>query len=223
MPNYDFLFVDESGDPGYKLEPESGRLLSSPYYTTAVLHVCDDSLPLLTRHMANFRFYRGWYNDLKVPTGVPEFGRLMGPIQAMAEEGENLWASVVYLNKDRYTGGYLKPGGRRPSDPKMFRNYVLRRLLEFHFQRCPVLSGQYDLILDRFDLTSKDKEDLIQYLAGNRHIPTPAYITHASSAYVDGLQVVHHLANGFRGAAEGGTPPTELSFVWGQDLTGVRL
>ena len=219
MPNYDFLFVDESGDPGYKLDPDSGRLLSSPYYTTAVLHVCDDSIPLLTQHMANFRFYRGWYNDLKVPTAAPEFGRLVGPIQAMAEEGKNLWASVVYLDKERYTGSYLKPGGRRPADPKRFRNYVLRRLLEFHFGRCSVLSGQYDLVLDRFDMTPEDRTNLERYLTGNRFIPTPRHITHAASAYVEGLQVVHHIANSFRGPAEGKDAPPNLSFVSALDMT----
>ena len=140
----------------------------------------------------------------------------------MAEEGKNLWASVVYLDKERYTGSYLKPGGQRPADPKRFRNYVLRRLLEFHFGRCSVLSGQYDLVLDRFDMTLQDRENLLQYLSGNRHIPKPAYITHASSAYVDGLQIVHHFANGFRAAAEGGTAPANLSFVSALDLTGAR-
>ena len=219
MPNYDFLFVDESGDPGYQLDPISGDLVSSPYYTTAVLHVCDNSIPLLTRHIANFRFYRGWYNNLKIPVGAPEFSGFVGPVRAMAEEGGNIWASVVYLDKARYTGSYLKPGGKRPSNPIRFRNYVLRRLLEFHFQHYPLLSKQYDLILDRFEMTAGARENLLQYLAGNWFLPTPKHITHAASAYVDGLQFVHHIANGFAGAAVGGSAPNELSFVAARDLT----
>lgn len=219
MPNYDFLFVDESGDPGYKLEPESGRLLSSPYYTTAVLHVCDDSLPLLTQHMANFRFYLGLRKELKSPPGTKEFTGLMDPIRAFADMGASIWASAVYLDKARYTGNYLKPGGTRAANPIRFRNYVLRRLLEFHVARHPIQSGQYDLILDRYDMSLEQEENLVDYLAGNSRVPTPAYITHASSAYVEGLQLVHHIASGFKDVAEGGATPLELSFVDAWDIS----
>ena len=65
MLRYDPLFVDESGDPGYK--EVSGALVSSKHYTAAVLHLCEDSMQKVTEHMVSFRFYRGWFRELKIP------------------------------------------------------------------------------------------------------------------------------------------------------------
>ena len=113
----------------------------------------------------------------------------------------------------------MKPGGDRPASPVRFRHYVLRRLLELHFQKCQLQSSQYDLVLDRVELTREENENLRRYLARNRNIPTPTHITHASSIYVEGLQVVHHIANGFKDVVSGSLPPPELSFVNARDLT----
>ncbi len=60
MPKYDYIFVDESGDPAYTLNPATGQLLSSPFYVAAALHLCNDSFRDLNRHIADFRFYSGF-------------------------------------------------------------------------------------------------------------------------------------------------------------------
>ena len=74
-------------------------------------------------------------------------------------------------------------------------------------------------MLDRVDLTREETENLWQYISGNRNIPTPTHITHASSIYVEGLQVVHHIANGYKDVVVGNRVPAELSFVNGRNLT----
>ncbi len=96
---------------------------------------------------------------------------------------------------------------------------MLRRLLEHHFQRHRLQSNHYDLVIDRVELTLEETLNLRRYIAGNRSIPTPTHITHAASIYVEGLQVVHHIANGYRGVVDGGTTPPELSFVSARDIT----
>ena len=219
MPRHDYIFVDESGDPGFNVEPATGRLQSSRFYSAAVLHLCDDAFRDLNRHIAAFRYYTGLSRELKIPSNKDEFSRLLGPIRAMAEGGKNIWASAIYVNKLKYTGSYLKPGGRRPGNPVRFRNYMLRRLLEFHFQWRSLKSRQYDLVLDRIELTREEAENLRSYIGRNRHIPTPTHITHAASIYVEGLQVVHHIANAHMDVAAGGVKPEELSFVKSRDLT----
>ena len=219
MPRHDYIFVDESGDPAYTVDPESGRLLSTSFYIAAALHSCDDSIRDLNKHMAAFRYYSGLSRELKIPPEREEYTRLIDPIRALAEGGENIWASVVYVDKLRYNGSYLKPDVGRPPDPLRFRNYMLRRLLEHHFQRYQLQSNQYDLVLDRIDLSREQSEDLWQYISGNRNIPTPAYITHAASIYVEGLQAVHHIANGYSGVVDGGSVPRELSFVNARDIS----
>ena len=219
MAKHDYIFVDESGDPGYRFNETSGNLLSSRHYTTAALHLSDDAFRDLEQHLAAFRYYTGFSRELKIPSHRSEFKRLLDPIRLLSEGGKSIWASVVYVDKLRYTGSYLKPGGRRPASPVRFRNYMLRRLLEHHFLNYSLQSNQYDLVLDRVELTPEEIDNLRRYISANRNFPTPTHITHASSIYVEGLQVVHHIASGFKDVTCGGKVPNELSFVNARDLT----
>ena len=219
MARHDYIFVDESGDPGYACDPKSGELLSSGFYIAAALHLSDDAFAGLNKHMAAFRYYSGLNRELKVPPSREEFTRLLGPIKLMAESGANIRASVVYLDKCKYNGRYLKPRGLRLPDPHKFRNYVLFRLLRHHFYRSGLYSNQYELIVDRFESTGRQRERLARYLSQTDKFPMPAHITHAASIYVEGLQAVHHIANGFKGLANGEEPPSELSFVSARNLT----
>ncbi len=218
MAKHDYIFVDESGDPGYTLDPDSGELLSSAYYVAAALHLCDDSFDALNKHVAAFRYYSGMNRELKIHSGKEEFTRLLGPIRALADGGRKIWASVVYVDKRLYSGSSLKPGGSKAPNPVRFRNAMLRRLLEHHFERYALQSRQYDLVLDRVTLMRDEVENLRLYISNNRNFPTPTYITHASSIYVEGLQVVHHIANGYKDVVDGGPIPAELSFVNVKDL-----
>ncbi len=206
MPKHDFIFVDESGDLGYTLDAKSGILQSSDYYVTAALHLCDDSFSDINAHVAAFRYYSGRNRELKLPPEREEFTRLLDPIRALAEGGKNIWASLVYLDKKKYNGRYLNPGGKRPQNPIRFGNHILRCLLEHHFQKYSLQSKHYDLVLDRIEITKEEAENLQNYLAGNYNIPTPTNITHASSIYVEGLQIVHHIANGYKNVVSGVKP-----------------
>ena len=219
MAKHDCIFVDESGDLGYKCDPESGELISSNFYVAAALHLTDDAFGDLNKHVAAFRFYSGLSRELKIPQSQEAFSKLLDPIKALSEAGKNIWASVVYLDKSKYTGSYLKPGGARPADTIKFRNYILRRLLEHHLKTHGLQSEQYDLVLDRVEMTREQIENLRDYLGGNRHFRTPTYITHASSIYVEGLQVVHHIANGYGSMITSGDVPFGLSFVNARDIT----
>ena len=219
MARNDFIFVDESGDTGYKLAPDTGELLSSPYYVLAALHVTDDSIRWINRHVAAFRFYTGFYREMKLPPEKEIFDKLVKPLNQLAVSGSDVFASVVYLDKIGYTGHYLKPHGRRPQSSLYFRNWVLRCLLESHFQNYELVSGRYELILDRVDMSLEDTENLRAYLRNNRNFATPSFITHASSIYVEGLQVVHHIASGFKNVVLGNEIPDSLTFVKERDIT----
>ena len=223
-PKQDFLFVDESGDPGYGMEQNSGRLLSSPFFVLAALHLCDDSIPQINRHVAALRYLRSFDRELKLPAQQQYAGRLLGPIGQLAQSHYNVWASVVYVDKEQYTGRYLKPTPEAETDPLRFRNYVLRRLLQHHFSLHPLQSNQYDLVLDRVDMTAADRENLTTYLRSRPDIPPPTYVTHASSIYVEGLQVVHNIANSYYDSLRDGHDLLpELSFVAASDISTDRL
>ena len=74
-------------------------------------------------------------------------------------------------------------------------------------------------MLDRVEMTREQIENLREYLGANWHFRTPTYITHASSIYVEGLQVVHHIANGYGSTIVDGYVPPALSFVNARDIT----
>ena len=219
MAKNDFIFVDESGDTGYKLDPETGELLSSPYYVLAALHITDDSVQLINRHVAAFRFYTGFSRELKFPPEREMFTRLLEPIKEMEVRGAEINASVVYLDKKKYTGDYLKPGGGRPQSTLYFRNRVLRCLLEFHFASYGLMSRQYELVLDRIDMTPGQVRNLETYLRNRRGLIAPRLITQADSIYVEGLQVVDNIASGFKNVVGGARIPESLLFVNAKDIS----
>ena len=201
------------------MDGDSGALLSSPCYSLAALHVTDDSYSAITRHMAAFRYMKGFSRELKIPVDKPDFERLLEPIQTAAAEGATIQASAVYLDKRQYTGPYLKQDVPRDQNSVRFRNFILRCLLERHFARRPLISQDWDLVPGRVQLTDIQQAELREYLAGNQRIPTPTNFTHPSSIYVDGLRIVHHMANGFGRVASGISIPTSLRSLTARDIT----
>ena len=219
MAKHDFIFVDESGDPGYALDPDTGQLRSSPHFLLAALHVTDESMTQINNHLTMFRYYTGFSRELKLPTSRPPFDRLLDPICASAEGGSDIYASTVFLDKVNYTGSYLKPDQERPQSQLFFRNRVLRCLMEYHFANHSLVSDQYDLILDRVDMNLAQIENQREYLHSNPYLKGPRYITHASSVYVEGLQVVDHIARGLKDVVRGDHAPHSLRFVAIRDIT----
>ena len=185
----------------------------------AAFHVTDDSYSKVIGHLAAFRYLRGLSRELKIPVGKPDFQRLMEPIQTTVDSDTSVTALVVYLDKVRYTGPYLNPSGSRGSDAHAFRNFVLRCLLEHHLTKFDLSSSHWDLVLDRVEMSVRQQMDLRSYLSGNQRIPNSVDITHASSIYVDGLQVVHHITNGFADILGGEQVSPFLKFVSSLDIT----
>ena len=219
MAKYDYIFVDESGDPGYAIDGRTGELLSSPFFAMAALHVTDDSYEGIVRHVSAFRYLRRMARELKIPSEKPDFSRLMQPVQELAEDGVAISASVVYLRKEDYRGPYLHPDGPRGQDARRFWNFALRRLLEWHFAANPLVSERYDLVLDRVEMSRSQRVELERYLDRNLRIPAPVNVTLASSLYVEALQVVHHIANAYGTESSSRTPRDSLRFVRARDIT----
>ena len=223
MAKYDYIFVDESGDPGYAVHPQTGALLSSPSFAMAALHVTDDSYQGILRHMAAFRYLRRLSRELKIPVGKPEFDRLMDPIQTLAEGGEAISASAVYLDKETFSGPYLRPDSPRGQDARRFWSLSPTLLSAVYLSgtlpQSPHLASRYDLVLDRSKCLRAQKAELEEYLDRNLTIPTPVNVTLASSLYVEALQVVHHIANAYGTAQPGKGTHDSLRFARAIDIT----
>ena len=219
MAKYDYIFVDESGDPGYSVDQQTGALLSSPSFAMAALHVTDDSYEHIIRHVSAFRYLRRMARELKIPSEKPDFSRLMRPVQELADDDTTVFASVIYLKKEDYGGPYLHPNGPRGQNARRFWNFALRRLLEWHFDANPLVSDRYDLVLDRIEMSRSQQAEIEGYLSRNLRIPAPINVTLASSLYVEALQVVHHIANAYGTEVLSGTTHDSLRFVRALDIT----
>lgn len=179
----EFIFVDESGDPG---------LIGDPIYLLVGMHLSASTLDRVRRHLTAFRYHHDvvkefkaqrWANKLTQPAD-----RLLQFLAELTEAGE-ITATCNWLRKDIYRSG----GGpyiSQPGETWKFRHYQLRRLLERHRTR-KSWSTELDLVIDRWKMPIEQRKNLEDYLRGNYSLrPVIASITLVDSAYADPIQIV---------------------------------
>lgn len=209
-PKRDFLFVDEHGDPG---QPTVG---GGPRFACIALHVTDVSLPGVVECFADLQFFRQHYKEVKTLHSDPRLRpKLATMLRCLAENGVSF--SLTYLNKVEYTGPYLRPG-----EGVRFRNFQIRRLLEWHFASRAAESGRCEIIVDRFQHSSDQVSHLEEYLNANPHLPKLDAVTAVDSRYVEAIQVADLALSLFRSKALDGHPKykgLDLSFLRARDVT----
>jgi hypothetical protein len=140
MAEKEFLFVDESGDPG---------VVGNPLYILAAMHVDLGVLDRIRSHLMAFRYHHDVVRELKNQrwadklTEAPR--RLLEPLAALTDDGL-ISTTLNWLNKPTYIsndGPHLDGG---PS--WRFRHFQLRLLLERHTGRRP-WGESLDLVVDR--------------------------------------------------------------------------
>jgi hypothetical protein len=97
------IFVDESGDPGYKLKPNE----SSPYYAELALQINNDGLNDFLTYLINWKYCTGRYKEDKSLPRKGTLRRYINPFRELHENG-HLFCSCVYLVKANYNGPYPK-------------------------------------------------------------------------------------------------------------------
>jgi len=182
LPKRDFIFIDESGDPGSATE----------YYILGLLHITDVSLKKINIHLGAFRYFGGVKKELKSTRLNPVQKRhLFDIIKSQIGIDRFIKTSALYINKKDYSGPYLidQPGLSR--DATKFRHYVLRRLLEFHFKNTKQQSNEIEVVIDRFHTLEEKEQQLRNYLRVDIYnaLPKFLHIIQADSQYVDLLQV----------------------------------
>lgn len=178
----EYLFVDESGDPG--------KAAGNPIYILTGVHVPKASMASLRVHLASFRYHNNVNKELKDYPPFrknPPIHQVQRFVEALVSLTRNglISATTNWLRKATYKGPYLDP-----PDSVRFRNFQLRLLLVRHKER-GYWCDNMDVVLDRFDVT----EEL--YLNMRKYVlktiwglePRPAHITIADSDYVGGLQL----------------------------------
>ena len=181
-PKRDFLFIDESGDPGDFTE----------YFIMGLLHITDVSFDKLNIHLGAFRYFGEIKKELKsTRLNKVQKEKLLDILNFSIDKNSFVKASAVYINKKNYRGNYLRDCGIYSKDPTKFRHFVMRRLLEFHFENNKMQSEEIELIIDRFHSTENKEQQMRNYLRNRNfsNLPTFLYITQADSRYVELLQI----------------------------------
>lgn len=189
-PTRDFLFIDESGDPG-----KADLKDSSDFYMVMILHVTDISLRELTDHFCRLRYFKTFNKELKNIYKDKDLLEKLLDIYKWISNKENVFCSSVYLQKEDYKGPYLSEDSYGGYDPQKFRNFILSKALERHFYLIEVLSNELEIVIDRFYSKKEKEEELFKYLQGNNKLPNILNLEQVDSRYVEGVQLVDLLGN----------------------------
>jgi len=178
-PKRDFIFIDEAGEPG-KI---------TPYYIAGLLHLTDVSLTNINIHLGAFRYFGCIKRELtSTRLNKLQKEQLLNILKLSVDNKNFVRATAVYVDKKDYQGPYLKDD----FNPNYFRNLIIRKLLEFHFQNNKPQTKEIELIIDRFYSSEELEQKLRNYLRTDRYdkLPDFLHIIQADSRYVELLQIV---------------------------------
>ena len=151
-----FVFIDESGDAG---DPVAHRS-SSQHFTINIGIVTEQGVGDIEYLIAGFKFFNGHKKELKKLSG---------------KNLKNLVEKIPYLNdvqfyemmidKTKYIGPYLRDG-KYQRNPLWFRNFVLKKALEYISAKELLFTfgKPIELIIDRYAENKKDSDNLRKYL-----------------------------------------------------------
>ncbi|MCI0633583.1 MAG: DUF3800 domain-containing protein [Actinobacteria bacterium] len=179
----EFIFVDESGDPG----PDG-----NPIYILIAMHVGLAALDDTRRHLAAFRYHHDVVKEFKDQRWAEKLSpasRHLLVFLAEATDAGEIASTGIWLRKGRYRNGGGPYFGEQ-GDAVRFRHFQLRLLLERHIGRRQ-WGQNLDLVIDRWRMNLEQRRNLEDYLRGNFKLrPMIGSITTVDSAYADPIQVV---------------------------------
>lgn len=188
MPKRDFIFIDESGEPGEE----------TPYYIQGLLHITDESLKKINVHLGAFRYFGIIKGELKsTKLNQLQRERLLSILKYSIGDNDFVRASSVFITKQKYTGDYLLEKIGTPQDAARFRHFVMRRLLEFHFENFKPQSKEVEIVIDRFhsdEFKEQQMRNYLRKLSSLNLLPKFLHITQADSRYLELLQITDWVA-----------------------------
>lgn len=185
-----FLFVDESGDPGKPFHvDENGRSVptgASLYYILAALCVSPKKLHELEHRVAEVKSSFGYKKEIKTnDVSLKLYDALLGVLN---EVGVVTYYRLV--DKAAYKGVFAVPG--RKNLHNIFDEYNLVKVVSTAIKDCSLTNTE--VIIDRADRRLLDKtfDNFDKYLkskVNTRTLTRVEHITHVSSEYVHAMQM----------------------------------
>lgn len=208
-PKRDFLFIDESGDPNIR---------GSNYYCCSLIHVTDADIGYLSSVVSDFRFFYNYHQELH--SHKLSVSRLAKLNMLLRRKRRHFKASVVFLDKAAYKGFYLRDRGRRKASSNLFRKYIYRQVIDFHFGNFEAATRHVELVFDRSNLSHNDISNLISYLQKWSRLPKTEKFVEVDSKYVDLIQVADLIAYFFTpGILDKKENGFSHSFIHHKDIT----
>lgn len=221
MADNTYLFIDESGDPGYVL----GNGASSKHYAELALQInSDESLSDCIAHIISWKYVSGKLHEIK-PLPKGEGGvKYLAPLLELYYQGK-LLCSGVYLLKELYSGPYLKPELPSGHKPLYFRNFIHKELLIHHFTQFPISKEErIYLIFDDYTMEFEGIRKVENYLQNNWDLPNFWRILHANSISTIALQVASQLIGAVKDIVLDTSDQERrqlLSFIALKDITNI--
>ena len=214
-PGRVFLFIDETGDPGY---PDHHA--SSDYYLLNIAVADRAGVRDIGKHFSRFRYFQDAGKELK---RYDRSQNILCDLFKVCDQKEYISFYSFYIEKDSYIGPYLKFGDSKKYDydPNKFRNFVIRKSLEtlfgeilpMNYHRLFQSGLEFEIVLDRFLIDEKDEQHLKKYLRGNYNLPHLLHIVQVDSEYSDLVQTADFLGRLVKKSVFDGKEGHELDFV----------
>lgn len=212
----EYVFVDESGDPGFPG--------ANPLYILVGSHMNEATHRDVTAHVAAFRYFHGvnrefkdWGGLLKSPPTI-QWRTLMEYLCDRTIAGD-ITTTAIWLDKAVYQGNrgpYTAPG-----QSTLFRHFQIRRLLERQRPRSP-WGRDVDIVLDRWSMSQAQRVNLEKYIRNNWHLQPVGNVTTVDSTYVDMIQIVDLFTRLVRTVIEG-TADAEQTALAGKLMTIIEI
>lgn len=188
--NFNYIFIDESGDPGKPFETDAtgnkNPTGSSLFYILTAIYLDSPKLFAFENRMTEVRAKYGYRNELKSET-IPL--KLYADLLKIINELE-IKIFFRLINKTIYKGKFAVDGDKKLHN--VFDEYNLAKLASFAVKKCDL--DKVEIIIDRADRRLLDGKfdnfnDYLKNKINTKTIRRVDYITHVNSEYVNAMQL----------------------------------
>lgn len=188
--SFNYVFVDESGDPGkpYEIDNHGDKVSTgaSLYYILSAVCLDSQKLFLMEDKILEIKNKFGYKKEIKSnDVSLPLYGALLNILNEL-----NIQVYYRSVDKTKYKGKFAVDGNKKLHN--VFDEYNLTKLVNLATRQSGFLDAE--IIIDRADrrLLDGNFENCDKYLkkrVNSKTIQRIKHITHVNSEYVNAMQM----------------------------------